>query len=48
MGNLQLIINGETKSDLVRELALNCRRQGRLAELEERVWEERPFLPHRI
>ncbi len=28
---------GETKSDLARELALRCRRQGRLAELEERV-----------
>lgn len=28
---------GETKSALARELALKCRRHGRLAELEERV-----------
>jgi hypothetical protein len=35
---------GETKTDLARELALACRRQGRLAELEERVSGERPFL----
>ncbi len=35
---------GETKSDLARELALRCQRQGRLAELEERVRGERPLL----
>jgi hypothetical protein len=35
---------GKTMSDLARELALACRRQGRLAELEERVRGERPFL----
>jgi hypothetical protein len=35
---------GESKTDLARELALKCRRQGRLAELEKRVREERPFL----
>jgi internalin A len=33
---------GETKSDLVRELALACRRHGRLAELERVVEKERP------
>ncbi len=36
---------GETKSDLARELALKCRRQGRLAELEERMRGERPSIP---
>jgi hypothetical protein len=35
---------GETKSDLARELALTCRRQGRLAELEEKLRGERPLL----
>lgn len=34
---------GETKSDLARELALACRRQGRLAALAERVRGERLF-----
>ncbi len=35
---------GETKTDLARELALICQRQGRLAELAERVGRERPLL----
>ncbi len=35
---------GETKTDLARELVLKCRRQGRLAELEEKLGRERPNL----
>jgi hypothetical protein len=35
---------GETKSDLARELALKCQRQGRLVELEERLRGKRPLL----
>lgn len=34
---------GETRSDRARELALPCRRQGRLAALAERVRGERPL-----
>lgn len=34
---------GETRSDLARELALKCRRHGRLVELEERIRKERPL-----
>jgi len=33
---------GETKTDLARELALKCQRQGRLGELEKKVGRERP------
>jgi internalin A len=38
---------GETKTDLARELALRCRRHGRLAELERMVGKERPLLAGR-
>jgi hypothetical protein len=33
---------GDTKTDLARELALYCRRRGRLAELERGLEKERP------